>query len=177
MSANPKQQASKPRPIVNIAEVELQPRPPEYAPKGPAAERFSGTRMGMVARRIGAQKLGYSIIAIAPGKRAYPFHSHHVNEEMFYILEGSGEVRIGDAVYPIRAGDFIACPVGGKELAHQIVNSGDTELKYLGVSTNLEPDVCEYPDSGKIGVLGSRVRFVGREKDGGQGADAYWEGE
>ena len=39
--------------------------------------------------------LHYNLTAVPPGKRAFPFHNHRVNEEMFFILEGTGEVRIG----------------------------------------------------------------------------------
>jgi uncharacterized cupin superfamily protein len=168
--------------IINISDVELLPRPPAFAATGPAAERYEA-RMGMIAPRIGAQKLGYNITAVPPGKRAFPFHNHRVNEEMFFIIKGSGEVRIGKATYPIRQGDVIACPPGGPEAAHQIVNTGNTELKYLAVSTKLSPEIAEYPDSGKFGVLAEYpsgadgtpggFRFVGRTDR----AVDYWEGE
>lgn len=160
------------RPIINIADVELQPRPAAFAASGAAAQRYDA-RMGQVASRLGAQKLGYNITAVPPGKRAFPFHNHRVNEEMFFVIEGSGEVRIGETVYPLCAGDIVACPPGGKETAHQIVNTGKQELKYLAVSTKQTPEIAEYPDSGKFGVLAeypagadgkpSMFRFVGRE--------------
>ncbi|HWA39511.1 MAG TPA: cupin domain-containing protein [Burkholderiales bacterium] len=172
MSANPKAALLTQRPILNVDEVELLPRPPQMRPNGTAAEKFDA-RMGALGQRLGAKKLGYNVTAIAPGKRAYPFHSHHVNEEMFYVLEGAGEVRIGDASYEIRAGDVIACPAGGKETAHQIVNTGAAELRVLAVSTQLEPDICEYPDSGKFGVLSESFRYLGRE----DAASGYWDGE
>jgi uncharacterized cupin superfamily protein len=168
--------------IMNIADIELQPLPAAFAPTGKAAERF-GMLMGAIAPRIGAQKLGYNLTAIPPGKRAFPFHNHRVNEEMFFILEGTGEVRIGDACHPIRAGDIIACPPGGADTAHQIINTGTGQLKFLAVSTAIYPEVAEYPDSGKFAVRAENpmgadgkqhgLRFVGR-------ADAsidYWDGE
>src|SRR3954469_13539695 len=158
--------------IINIAEIELQPRPPQFAPTGPAAERYEA-RMGMVGSRLGAQKLGYNITAVPPGKRAFPFHSHRVQEEMFYVIEGSGEVRIGSATFPIRAGDIIACPTGGPETAHQILNTGKAELKYLAISTKESAEICEYPDSGKIAGFAEGVRFLFRA---GEQA-GYWEGE
>ena len=170
------------KPILNIADIELQPRPQAFAATGAAAGRYDA-RMGVVAQRLGAQKLGYNITAVPPGKRAFTFHNHRVNEEMFFILEGVGEVRIGDAIFPIRPGDVIACPPGGKETAHQIINTGNVELRYLAVSTKLSPEVAEYPDSGKFGILAEYApgaddkprmfRFVGREN---QNVD-YWEGE
>ena len=158
--------------VINIADVKLEPRPQQFAPTGEAAQRFEA-RVGQVGRQIGAKKLGYNITAVPPGKRAYPFHNHRLNEEMFYVLEGRGEVRIGAETFPIRAGDFIACPPGGQELAHQIVNTGTGELKYLAVSTMRYPEVCEYPDSGKIGVIADSIRYVNR-LDSQVG---YWEGE
>ena len=158
--------------IINVADVELQPRPPQFAPTGAAAQRFEA-RVGQIGRQIGAKKLGYNLTAVPPGKRAYPFHNHRSNEEMFYILQGRGEVRIGAETFPVRAGDFIACPPGGPELAHQIVNTGADELKYLAVSTMQYPEVCEYPDSGKIGVLSDSIRYVNRSDS----QVGYWDGE
>lgn len=171
------------KPILNIADVTLQPRPAAFAATGTAAERYDA-RMGMIGLQLGAQKLGYNITAVPPGKRAFPFHNHHLNEEMFFVLEGTGEVRIGAETYPIRAGDVIACPAGGQDTAHQIINTGTVELKYLAVSTKLSPEIAEYPDSNKFGVYADHslststskprnIRFVGRDE---LGVD-YWEGE
>lgn len=169
------------KPIINIDDVELQPRPAAFTPTDEAAERFDA-RMGPIAPLLGARKLGYNITAVPPGKRAFPLHNHHVNEEMFFILEGTGELRFGKETYPVRSGDVIACPPGGPDKAHQIVNTGEGEMRYLAVSTKLSPEIAEYPDSGKFGVLAeladgedeSRMFYhIGRE---GEGLD-YWEGE
>ena len=48
---------------------------------------------------------------------------------------------------------MIACPTGGPEVAHQIVNTGRTTMRYLALSTLAEVEVCEYPDSGKISAV------------------------
>jgi len=169
-------------PIINIDDIELLPRPPQYRPTGAAADRYDA-RVGFIGGQLGAQKLGYSVIAVPPGKRAYPYHNHQVNEEMFFVLAGEGEVRIGPDTYPIRPGDIIACPPGGKETAHQIVNTGTVELKYLGVSTTMSPDICDYPTTGKIGVLADlfpengqprKLMIIGRD---GESTVGYWDGE
>ena len=59
------------------------------------------------------------------------------------------------------------------EIAHQMINTGTLELKYLAISTMLSPEIAEYPDSGKFGVLAEYsagpdgqprgFRFVGRD--------------
>jgi uncharacterized cupin superfamily protein len=140
------------KPILNISDVELQPRPAALTPKGPSAERFD-SRVGFISARIGAQKLGYNLTAVPPGKRAFPFHNHLVNEEMFFVIEGEGEVRIGEAVYPIRPGDIVACPTGGKETAHQIINTGSVELKYLSVRPRCHPTLASIPTRTSLGYL------------------------
>ena len=117
------------KPILNISDVELQSRPAAFAATGSAAERFDA-RMGFIAPLVGAQQLGYNLTAVPPGKRAFPFHNHRVNEEMFFVLEGTGEVRIGEAVYAIRPGDVIACPAGGKE-------NGAPDCQYGGGGTEV----------------------------------------
>ena len=37
--------------------------------------------------------------------------------------------------------------------AHQILNTSDEPLRYLCLSTMVEPDILIYPDSGKVGLF------------------------
>ena len=119
-----------PKPILNIADVEF--RKIGHGVNMPGAEnapeKFSA-QVGDIGRRLGAQKLGCNLTVVPPGKRAWPFHNHRVNEEMFFVLEGSGEVRIGKETFPINKGDVIANPPGGAETAHQNANTSNAELK------------------------------------------------
>lgn len=165
-----------PKPILNLADVELQTTKPEQSPKGSAPEKYD-IRWGEIASRIGARKLGYNLTVVAPGKRNCPFHSHRMEEEMFFILEGEGELRYGEERHPIKAGDIMTCPTGGAETAHQIINTGTTEMRYLAVSTMAEVEICDYPDSNKFGVYGTfespGFRHLARRAD----ARNYWEDE
>ena len=47
-----------------------------------------------VGAHIESQHLGFNVTIVPPGKRAFPYHAHRGNEEMFFILEGEGSVRI-----------------------------------------------------------------------------------
>jgi uncharacterized cupin superfamily protein len=144
--------------------------------------KFSGqaARIGSV---IGAKKLGCQYQVLPPGKAGYPRHAHHANEEMFVILAGSGGYRVGEETYPIRAGDIIAAPSGDGSTAHQIFNNGGEDLRYLAVSTRLDPDVIEYPDSGKFtvasmipeqqGQMSAKFSFIGRKSS----SVDYYDGE
>ena len=111
---------------------------------------------GQISNHIGARKLGYNLTILPPGKVQCPFHCHRIEEEMFFILEGEGELRFGSERYPIRKHDVIACPTGGPEVAHQIINTGATTMRYLALSTLDEADICEYPDSGKLLVVAGK---------------------
>lgn len=111
------------------------------------------SRRASLSPHIGARLLGYNLTVVPPGKVQCPFHNHRAEEEMFLILEGEGELRFGQQRYAIRKHDIIACPTGGPEVAHQIINTGGVELRYLSLSTLADVEVCEYPDSGKMSVV------------------------
>ena len=170
------------KPVINLDELEFKPRPEAMRATGAAAGSFDAG-MAQVSSRIGARLLGFNVTAVPPGMAAFPFHSHRANEELFFVLQGRGVVRIGRETYPIRPGDFIACPPGGPETAHQIRNTGGEELRYVAISTLLYPELAEYPDSGKFGVYArvpgappgspGEFRYVGRESS----ATGYWDGE
>ena len=115
------------------------------------------SRRGKISDHIGARKLGYNLTVLPPGKAQCPFHNHHGEEEMFLILEGEGELRFGAERYPIRRHDVIACPTGGADVAHQIINTGRTTMRYLALSNVVEIETCEYPDSNKV-MIGSGPR-------------------
>ncbi len=162
------------KPIVNLADVRCEP----YA----HGQKFE-VADGSVASLIGAKQLGCSLLIVPKGKRAYPFHCHHVNEEMFVILHGSGVLRFGEAEHAVREGDVIAAPAGGKDTAHQLVNTGDGELRYLAISTMVPMEVVEYPDSNKVAVYVGSAPGESAEKRtmnyrGKLGPQLdYWEGE
>ena len=150
--------------VVNLDELALE--------AGSHGDRFAW-RSAQISKALGARDLGYALDVVPPGKRACPFHSHRGQEEMFLILQGTGTLRYGAETRPIRAGDVICCPTGGPETAHQIINDSQAELRFLSVSTKVYPDVCEYPDSGKIMAFGPGFRHVTAASDHVD----YWKGE
>jgi uncharacterized cupin superfamily protein len=122
------------------------------------------------APSAGGHPFDLSLERMMPGSIYCPFHRHAAQWEMFYILAGSGTVRTGDGRFPVRPGDTLLHPPGD---AHQLINTGDVELVYLIIADNPLIDVCEYPDSGKLGVFAQPMvdRLLrGHDVD-------YWEGE
>lgn len=128
--------------VINIADVPLQERG--------NGKKFA-VKWGRVGPTLGLNALGCAVHVVPPGKRAFPHHRHHVLDELFYIVSGTGEYRFGDEIFPLRAGDLVSAPAGTQP--HQIVNTGPEELRYLGISSTTPVEVVDYPESGKIGVM------------------------
>lgn len=144
-----------PKPLVNLDDVEFN----DVEDNG-----FYTSRRAQFSAGIGARKLGYNLTELPPGKAQCPFHSHRAEEEMFLILEGEGELRYGDQRYRIRKHDVIACPTGGAEVAHQIINTGRATMRYLSLSSLAEVEICEYPDSDKVGAYAGAPGKAGLRK-------------
>ncbi len=163
-------------PVMNTADAQGFPMAPEQG-----SDVFGAT-VAPIGKAIGLKRLGCMHVTVEPGKRAFPFHNHLGNDEMFVILEGEGTYRLGKDEYPVKAGDVCGAPRGGPETAHQLINSGTGVLKYLGISTMRDPEVVEYPDSGKYAAMAvwpgkdfmsAHLRVIGRAEDGLD----YWDGE
>ena len=163
---------SPPDGVINLADVPLEP----HGHEGGFEAQF-----GPVGRLIGTRLLGCRLCVVPPGKKAWPYHAHHAYEELFVILQGEGTLRQPDGRRPVRTGDVIGTPPGSAH-AHQLINTFESELRYLAISTMIHPEVMEYPDSGKVAAMagtapGGRgprdLFFIARKRDG----VGYWEGE
>lgn len=160
------------KPLINIDQLDF-----ETFGKG---SHFQAAR-APVSPRIGGKQLGYAVIRVGPGKRAWPYHAHRNLEEMFFILSGQGTLRHGGEEFPLRAGDFVCSPADPDQ-PHQIVNTSDDDLTYIALSNQPTTDVVHYPDSGKYGVwhgdpadpgATSNFRVFARTET----AVDYWDGE
>jgi len=125
-------------------------------PLTPALEPRMG-RLGVVATRI------------KPGQTGCPFHTHQLEDEVFFVLSGRGVFRYGETLTEIKPGDCISCPAG-TGIAHQFANPFDEDFCYLSIGMNDPNEVCTFPDSGKI-----MVRSLG--KIGVLRESKYLEGE
>ena len=100
-----------------------------------------------VIREADAGKCAASFVEVEPGRYAYGYHYHEVNEEVFYIIRGHAVVRTPEGEKNLKEGDAIPFPAS-PEGAHVIRNGSATEkLLYLDVGTRLTPDVVHFPDT------------------------------
>lgn len=98
---------------------------------------------------IGAEKLGYRLARIAPGKAFCPLHWHSAEEELFVVLEGEPTLVTTRGNWKLRKGDCVAFPTRASG-AHKIVNESSASCEILMVSNVAPTEACHYPDSKKI---------------------------
>lgn len=146
----------------------------------PRPPGFECRRM-RIGRRLGGELIGASVWEVPPGKRQGPYHLHHGNEEWLIVLEGNPTLRTPEGERELEPGDAVAFR-RGPEGAHQVLNRSDRPARYLILSTMIEPEVVEYPDSGKVGAIAGAAPGAAHEPvfEAFLPVDAavdYWEGE
>jgi quercetin dioxygenase-like cupin family protein len=78
---------------------------------------------------------------IPPGRAPDHFHRY---DEVIYVLEGEGRLEIGGEQAPLRPGLCVHLP---RTLVHALANTGDSELRVLGVFRPAgSPAEAYYPD-------------------------------
>ena len=127
-----------------------------------------------VGAKLEGELIGASMYELEAGSKLWPYHTHHANEEWMLVVRGNPTLRTADGMQDLREGDVV-CFRRGKEGFHQVINSTDSSIRVLMISTLIAPDIVEYADTGKVGarsVAGERIMFgrPGPELD-------YWEGE
>ncbi len=141
---------------------------------------YTWARRGL-RRPLGTELLGASLYELPPGEATFPFHWHWANEELLIVVAGDVTLRTPDGERELTAGDVVAFP-RGPEGGHQVRNRSEGSARILIASTMLQPEVAEYPDSGKIiaaagGPFGpgedAPLKLPLRKDD----AVSYWEGE
>jgi quercetin dioxygenase-like cupin family protein len=78
---------------------------------------------------------------IPPGRAPDHFHTY---EEVIYVLEGEGMLEIGEERAPLSAGSCVYLPA---RIVHCLANTGDSEMRVLGVFRPAgSPAEAYYPD-------------------------------
>jgi uncharacterized cupin superfamily protein len=131
-------------------------------------------REASIRRRIGAELIGGTVYEVDPGKKLWPYHHHHANEEWLIVLRGQPTLRIPEGEHELSEGDVV-CFRRGPEGAHQVRNDTGAPVRILMLSTMLMPELVEYPDSGKAGARDAKGRRIFMTRPGS--SLDYWDGE
>jgi mannose-6-phosphate isomerase-like protein (cupin superfamily) len=85
----------------------------------------------MILDRRTLKEIGFLAIArLAPGKEI----EAHVDpmEEIYFVLSGSGEMRVDEEARQVRPGDATWIPMGS---AHSLLNNGQEDLVVLVIAS------------------------------------------
>jgi uncharacterized cupin superfamily protein len=123
----------------------------------PAVE-FPGAQARPIGGAAGSQRAGCHHVTLTPGASGAPPHCHALEEELFYVLKGSGTLRLGADEHPLRSGDVIARPPS-TGVAHSL-RAGAGGLTYLVYGTREAGDSVHYPDSGQVRLRGLGVTLT-----------------
>ena len=134
-------------------------------------------RRARISRQAGSERLGLSLWEVPPGEAAYPYHHHLGEEELVLVLDGTPSLRTPEGWRELAQGEVVAF-LRGEDGGHQLVNRTAQTVRFLAFSTNGDPDLVVYPDSGKLGACerladGGGLREMFRLED----AVDYYEGE
>lgn len=105
--------------------------PEEFGRGAPMEVGRSGVRdLKVIYPETGfeASTLCFGIVEIDPGHHS-PLHRHKC-EEMYYVLDGVGEVEQDGEMFPIAAGDSVLSPIN---VPHRVYNRGDTPVRLVVV--------------------------------------------
>jgi uncharacterized cupin superfamily protein len=126
--------------------------------------RVAGREKRPLGDLFGLCTFGVNLTRLAPGAQSALRHSHSVQDEFIYVLEGTPSL-ITDAGETLLAPGFCAgFPAGGT--AHHLINRSSAEVVYLEVGDRARGDDATYPDDDLKAVMnddGTR-RFL--HKDG-----------
>ncbi len=117
-------------------------------------------KRSLIVGKEDSEHFEIAIYEVPPGKAAVPYHYHMRNEEVFYILSGTGLLKSPEGERQVTPGDFLYFPNNEKG-AHKLTNISDSvPLVYADFDIRYEPEVAFYPDSGKVGIFGNGARLI-----------------
>jgi uncharacterized cupin superfamily protein len=131
-----------------------QPRPANVVGLGDL-ETDRPSRLRALGRAAGAVKAGLNHVTLPADTDGPPPHVHSLEEELFFVLSGSGTLRLGADEHPLTAGDIVARPPA-TGVAHS-VRAGRDGLTYLVYGTREDGDSVYYPTRGQVRLRGLGV--------------------
>lgn len=116
------------------------------------------SRLRALGRAAGAVKAGLNHVTLPADTPGPPPHVHALEEELFYVLAGSGTLALDNDQHPLTAGDVVARPPG-TGIAHS-VRAAEHGLTYLVYGTREAGDSVYYPTRGQLRLRGLGVTIA-----------------
>jgi mannose-6-phosphate isomerase-like protein (cupin superfamily) len=82
------------------------------------------------------KSITYVSLAKLQPSLSYERHEHYDHEEIYYIINGTGHISIGDEIAKFRDGDVIYIP---EKTSHSITNDGNEMVEFLAFGGFTDP--------------------------------------
>ncbi len=131
-------------PIAMVADKAGSRARPSIYPE-PFASRMQGREKKPLGDLFGLNNFGVNLTRLAPGAMSALRHSHAVQDEFIYILQGHPLLITERGETPLQPGMCAGFRAGMGD-AHHLVNRSDAEVVYLEIGDRTPGDVATYPD-------------------------------
>jgi uncharacterized cupin superfamily protein len=149
---------------VALAAADVAPRARQSIYPQPFADRMAGRTKRVLGDAFGLSNFGVNLTELAPGAISSLRHSHAIQDEFVYVLEGCPTLCTNRGRATLAPG-MCAGFKGGTGDAHHLVNETGARVVYLEVGDRTAGDVARYPDDDLVAIqAGSGWRFT--HKDG-----------
>jgi uncharacterized cupin superfamily protein len=115
--------------------------------------------------RFGLENFGVNLTRLAPGAASALRHSHSLQDEFVYVLEGKPTLRTNAGETELAPGMCAGFRAGSGD-AHQFVNLSSEDVLLLEVGDRTPRDTAAYPDDDLTAVAGPDGKWHFARKDG-----------
>ncbi len=111
----------------------------------PYAALVEGRLKRKLGEFFGLTNFGINLTDLAPGAVSALAHSHSLQDEFIFVLEGTPTLVLGKEEYTLHPGDCYGFKAG-TGIAHQLVNRSQENVTYLEIGDRTAGDQVEYPN-------------------------------
>ena len=113
---------------------------PDYTGDAPGAFLGYGRPLGAEQLAVNVRVLAPHTTHVAPGGDPAWGHSHRSIEEIYFVLEGEVQVKLGDTVETLHRHDAVRIPAA---TVRAVRNDGDEEAAFAMISVRVDDNRAE----------------------------------
>lgn len=85
--------------------------------------------------------MSFGLVEVPPGHRS-PYHNHEIEQEFWYVVSGTGQIRVEEEYVEVEPGTVVVAPA---KSMHQLINTGTEVLKAVLALTPPGPEMKNLP--------------------------------
>jgi uncharacterized cupin superfamily protein len=131
----------------------------------PFADRVAGRSKTKLGDLFGLSNFGVNLTTLEPGAETALFHTHAVQDEFVFVLEGNPSLAFGEEEFQLAPGDCMGFRAG-TGVGHHLINRTEQVVTVIEVGDRTPGERVEYPRDDIAAELGPGGAWVMTRKDG-----------